>query len=107
MYNKYDPKKDKLNINYEQYQKMKELEENKNFQNTNDFKFMFSYIPEEVTKSVLGIRLSLIVKIVSAVANPYNKGCLMGECTPSLCQRNATHGALCRPRDRRLGQTHR
>ena len=67
MYNKYDPKKDKLNINYEQYQKMKELEENKNFQNTNDFKFMFSYIPEEVTKSVLGIRLSLIVKIVSLI----------------------------------------
>ena len=67
MYNKYDPKKDKLNISYEQYQKMKELEENKNFQNTNDFKFMFSYIPEEVTKSVLGIRLSLIVKIVSLI----------------------------------------
>ena len=67
MYNKYDPKKDKLNINYEQYQKMKELEENKNFQNTNDFKFMFSYIPEEVTKSVLGIRLSLIVEIVSLI----------------------------------------
>ena len=67
MYNKYDPKKDKLNINYEQYQKMKELEENKNFQNTNDFKFMFSYIQEEVTKSVLGIRLSLIVKIVSLI----------------------------------------
>ena len=66
-YNKYDPKKDKLNINYEQYQKMKELEENKNFQNTNDFKFMFFYIPEEITKSVLGIRLSLIVKIVSLI----------------------------------------
>ena len=64
-YHKYDPKKDKLNINYDEYLKSKEKEEKEDFENIHDFKFMFYYIPEEVTKSIIGIRLSLIVKIVS------------------------------------------
>ena len=35
------------------------------FENIHDFKFMFYYIPEEVTRSIIGIRLALIVKFVS------------------------------------------
>ena len=66
-YHKYDPKKDKLNINYDEYLKSKEKEEKEDFENIHDFKFMFYYIPEEVTKSIIGIRLSLIVKIVSII----------------------------------------
>ena len=64
---KYDPKKDKLNINYEEYQAMKKKEDSKDYINTHNFKFFFHYIPETITKSVLGIRLSLIVKIISLV----------------------------------------
>ena len=62
---KYDPKDDKLNINYDEYKKKKEEEEMKDYENTHDFKFLFHYIPESITKSVLGIRLSLVVKIIS------------------------------------------
>ena len=64
---KYDPKKDKLNMNYEEYQKLREKEDKKDFENENDLKFMFYYIPEEVTQSILGIRLSIIVKFVSII----------------------------------------
>ena len=64
---KYDPKKDKLNINYDEYKKIKEKEDKEDFENIHDFKFMFNYIPEEITKSILGIKLSLIVKFVSII----------------------------------------
>ena len=64
---KYDPKKDKLNINYDEFKKMKKKEESKDYLNVHNFKFFFYYIPESITKSVLGIRLSLIVKIISLV----------------------------------------
>jgi len=63
----YDPKKDKLNINYDDYKKIKQKEEIKDYENVNDFKFFFYYIPESITKSVLGIRLSLLVKIISLI----------------------------------------
>ena len=63
----YDPAKDKLNINYDEYKKMKEKEDKKDYENIHDFKFFFYYIPESITKSVLGIRLSLIVKIISLI----------------------------------------
>ena len=62
---KYDPKKDKQNINYDEYMKLKEKEDKEDFENIHDFKFMFYYLPEEITKSILGIRLSLVVKLVS------------------------------------------
>ena len=64
---KYDPKKDKLNINYDEYKQSKEKEDKEDFENKHDFKFMFYYIPEEVTKSIIGIRLSLIVKMISII----------------------------------------
>ena len=64
---KYDPKKDKLNINYDEFKKMKKKEESKDYLNVHDFKFFFYYIPESITQSVLGIRLGLIVKIMSLV----------------------------------------
>ena len=63
----YDPKKDKLNINYDDYKKMKQKEETKDYENIHDFKFFFYYIPESITKRVIGIRLSLIVKIISLI----------------------------------------
>ena len=62
---KYDPKKDKQNINYDEYMKLKEKEDKEDFENIHDFKFLFYYIPEEITKSILEIRLSLLVKLVS------------------------------------------
>ena len=62
---KYEPKKDKLNINYDEYKKIQEKENKKDFENTHDFKFMFYYIPEEITKNIMGIRLSLLIKLVS------------------------------------------
>ena len=64
---KYNPKKDKLNINYDEYKKIKEKEDKKDFENEKDFKFMFYYTPEEVTQSIFGVRLSLIVKLVSII----------------------------------------
>ena len=63
--NKYDPKKDKLNINYDEYKRRKQKEDSKDYINRHDFKFMFYYIPEEITKSFLGFKLTLLVKIVS------------------------------------------
>lgn len=66
-YHKYDPTRDKLNINYEEYKKIKEQEDLKDYENIHDFKFFLYYIPESITKSVLGIRLSLIVKIISLI----------------------------------------
>ena len=66
-YHKYDPAKDKLNINYEEYKKQKEQEVLKDYENVHDFKFLFYYIPESITKSIIGIRLSLIVKIISLI----------------------------------------
>ena len=62
---KYDPKKDRQNMNYEEFKKLKEKEMKEDFENIHDFKFMFYYIPEEVTRSIIGIRLALIVKFVS------------------------------------------
>ena len=62
---KYDPKKDRQNINYDEFKKLKEKEEKEDFENIHDFKFMFYYLPEEITKSIIGIRLSLLVKFVS------------------------------------------
>ena len=59
------PKKDKLNLTYDEYKKIKGKEEKKDFINENDFKFMFYYIPEEVTSGFLGIRLSFVIKFVS------------------------------------------
>ena len=64
---KYDPKKDKLNLNYDDYKKMKAKEDKEDYENVHDFKFMFYYIPEEITKSIIGIRLSLLVKFISII----------------------------------------
>ena len=64
-YYKYNPKKDKLNIKYDNYLKIKQKEDKEDYENIHDFKFMFYYIPEEITKSIIGIRLSLITKIIS------------------------------------------
>ena len=64
-YHKYNPKKDKLNIKYDDYVKIKEKEDKEDYGNINDFKFMFYYILEEITESIIGIRLSLITKIIS------------------------------------------
>ena len=66
-YHKYDPKKDKLNINYDDYKKMKAQEDKKDYENIHDFKFMFYYMPEEITKSIIGIRLSFLVKFISII----------------------------------------
>ena len=63
-YHKYNPKKDKLNMKYDDYQKIKQKEDKEDYENIHDFKFMY-YIPEEVTKSIIGIRLSLIAKFIS------------------------------------------
>lgn len=63
----YDPKKDRMNICYDDYKKQKEIDDKKDYINYHDFKFFFNYIPEEVTKSVLGLKLSLIVKFISII----------------------------------------
>ena len=62
---KYEPKKDKLNMNYDEFKKIQEKENKKDFENVHDFKFIFYYIPEEITKNIMGIRLNLLVKLVS------------------------------------------
>ena len=62
---KYDPKKDKLNINYDEYKRKKKKEDSKDFENKHDFKFMFYYVPEEITNTFLGVKLNLLVKFVS------------------------------------------
>ena len=62
---KYEPKKDKLNMNYDEFKKKQEKENKKDFENIHDFKFIFYYLPEEITKHIMGIRLSLLVKLVS------------------------------------------
>ena len=62
---KYEPKKDKLNMNYDEFKKIQEKENKKDFENIHDFKFIFYYIPEEITKNIMGIRLNLLVKLVS------------------------------------------
>ena len=64
---KYDPKEDKLNLNYDEYKKMKEKEEMRDYENKYDFKFMFYYIPEQITKTIFGFRLNLVVKIISLI----------------------------------------
>lgn len=64
---KYDPKKDRLNINYDDYKKSKLQESTIDYENKYDFKFMFYYIPEEITHSILGVKLSLIVKFISII----------------------------------------
>ena len=64
---KYNPKEDKLNINYDDYKKKEEEEDLKHYENIHDFKFMFYHIPESITKSIFGIRLELIVKILSLI----------------------------------------
>ena len=52
-------------MKYEDYLKIKQKEDKEDYENIHDFKFMFYYIPEEVTKSIIGIRLSLIAKFIS------------------------------------------
>ena len=64
---KYNPKEDKLNLNYDEYKSMQEKEETKDYENKYDFKFMFYYIPELITKSLLGFKLNLVVKIISLI----------------------------------------
>lgn len=64
---KYDPKKDKLNINYDDYKKKQSIENLKDYKNKHNFKFMFYYIPEEITKSIIGIKLTLVVKFISII----------------------------------------
>ena len=64
---KYNPKEDKLNLNYDEYKKMKEEEEMIDYENKYDFKFMFYYIPESITKSVIGFKLHFVVKIISLI----------------------------------------
>ena len=64
---KYNPKEDKLNLNYDEYKSMQEKEEMKDYENKYDFKFMFYYIPELITKRILGFKLNLVVKIISLI----------------------------------------